>query len=486
MITTNKRSVGNRIDMTTGPMFGNIIRFMMPLILTNLLQHFYNAADIMIVEFSSEPDAVGAVGSTTTFLSLITNIFIGFSVGANVVVAKNIGLKDKDAISRGVHTSICMSLIFGVIGSLIGIVLTRPIYIAMGYAGNLLELAVRYSYIYLACMPFLSLTNFLSSIMRAQGDTKTTLYILTATGLLNIVLNFFFVLGMGLSVEGVAIATAIANLVSAVALWICLAKNGNDCTISLQKLRISRDQFVEIARIGFPAGIQNAFFSISNMIIQSSIMDINNAVTPPNSEYAPVIKGNTAVANIESFIFNALAATTVTSSTVTAQNMGARNCRRARTAFGYICLISTVIAVVMSGAGMLFRDPILLLYGVKNADDILSSINYNTAITRIIWKWPAFFIYAIMNACAGTIRGLGKSSTSAIITFFGTCVFRIVWMYTVFLYFENLECIYISYPISWLITGIFFLFVVFILFDKKIKEDDRENARTFTDNSEEL
>ena len=468
----------NKIDMTTGPMFVNIIRFMMPLILTNLLQHFYNAADMMIVELSSEPDAVGAVGSTSTFLSLITNLFIGFSVGANVVVAKNIGENDKESISRAVHTSICMSLLFGVIGSVLGIIFTRPVHVAMGFSGNLLELAVRYSYIYLICMPFLSMTNFLSSILRAQGDSKTTLYILTATGLLNILLNLFFVLALGLSVEGVAIATAIANLVSAIALWWYLMKKGGDCRISLKKLRIYRAQFAEISRIGFPAGIQNALFSVSNMLIQSSILQINNTLTPPGSEYAPVMKGNTAVANIESFIFNALAATTVTSSTVTAQNMGAKKCRRARTAFGYICFISTVIAVVMTGACILLRDPLLYLYGVKNAQDILSTLNYNTAITRIFWKWPGFFIYAIMNACAGTIRGLGKSSTSAIITFFGTCVFRIVWIYTAFKYFENLESIYISYPISWLITGIFFLVVLFILFDKKIKEDDKYNMNT--------
>ena len=229
------RTKENKIDMTTGPMFVNIIRFMMPLILTNLLQHFYNAADMMIVELSSEPDAVGAVGSTSTFLSLITNLFIGFSVGANVVVAKNIGENDKESISRAVHTSICMSLLFGVIGSVLGIIFTRPVHVAMGFSGNLLELAVRYSYIYLICMPFLSMTNFLSSILRAQGDSKTTLYILTATGLLNILLNLFFVLALGLSVEGVAIATAIANLVSAIALWWYLMKKGGDCRISLKK-----------------------------------------------------------------------------------------------------------------------------------------------------------------------------------------------------------------------------------------------------------
>ena len=472
MIRQAKRANGRQIDMTTGPLFGNILRFMLPIILTNLLQHFYHATDIIIVGLSPELDAVGAVGSTSTFLTLINNLFIGFSVGANVVVARNIGLKDRDAVSRGVHTSICMSLMFGVLGAVIGIVLTRPVLIGMGYTGTLLTLAIRYSYIYLACLPFLSLTNFLASILRAQGDAQTPLYVLTATGLLNIVLNFIFVKFVGLSVEGVALATAIANLASAVILWYHLAKHDTDCRVSFAKLRVHRDQFLEIARIGFPAGIQNALFSLSNMLIQSSILQVNNALTPPNSEYAPIIKGNTATGSLESFIFNALAATTVAASTFTAQNIGAKKCRRARTALIQISLISTVIAVVMTVAGFLFKTPLLALYGVKQADDLLSTLCYDTALIRMIWKWPAFFIYAIMNACAGTIRGLGKSTTSAVITFFGTCVFRIVWIYTVFRYFENLESIYISYPISWLITGIFFLAVVSFLLRKRIREED--------------
>lgn len=468
----HRNKAGNQLDLTTGPLLGNILRFMLPLILTNLLQQFYHAADIMIVGMSSEADAVGAVGSTGTFLTLINNLFIGFSVGANVAVARNIGRKDSDAVSRGTHTAGCMSLLFGVLGAVVGILTARPVLIGMGYTGNLLTLALRYSYIYLACLPFLALTNFLASILRASGDTQTTLYVLTATGLLNIVLNFIFVKGAGLSVEGVAIATAVANVVSAAILWTYLAKRGGDCAIRFRSLRFSRDQFVEISRIGFPAGIQNALFSLSNILIQSSILQVNNAVTPPGSAYAPVIKGSSATGSLENFIFNALAATTVASSTFTAQNLGAKNCRRARKAFGQICLISVVIAVVMSAAGMLFRAPLLALYGVKDAEDVLSTITYDTAVSRMVWKWPAFFIYAIMNACGGTIRGLGKSSTSALITFFGTCVFRIVWVYTVFRYFENLESIFISYPISWLITGIFFLVVVFILFRKKIREED--------------
>ena len=457
--------------MTTGPIFPKILAFIFPLILTNLLQQLYNAADIIIVGLSTEPDAVGAVGSPTAFLTLISNLFIGFSVGANVVVARYIGAGDEKKASQAVHTSICMSVLFGLLGCVVGIALARPILEGMGYTGKLLELALRYTYIYMACMPFIALTNFLAAILQALGNTKTMLYVLTGTGLLNVLLNLFFVVVVNFSVEGVAIATAIANIVSSCILLIYLNKKGEACAFSFKKLRMDRQCFTEIARIGFPAGIQNSMFSISNLIIQSSILQVNNILTPPGSAYAPIIKGNTATGSLENFIFSALGATTVTASAFTAQNVGAGNYTRVRRSLAQICAVSTVIAVVMSTAGMLFCEPLFALYEVEKAPDLLSTLAYDAAFKRMIWKWPAFFIYAIMNACAGSIRGMGKSGLSALINFFGTCLFRVLWIYTVFQKFQNLESIYISYPISWLITGISFIIVVFWLFRKNRDAD---------------
>ena len=469
-------AVKNRIDMVNGPLFVNIIRFLMPLIATNLLQQLYQSADMVIAGMSSEPDAVGAIGSTGAYLALIRNIFIGFSVGASVVVARNIGAEEKEDTSRSVHTSICMSALFGIIGALIGIALARPVLVAMGYTGNLLTLALRYCYIYLACMPFLSLTNFLAAILQARGDTRTTLYCLTGTGIMNIVLNLFLVKVVGLSVEGVAIATAIANLVSALILWAYLAKNGGDCSVRFRKLRMHKEQFIDVFRVGFPAGVQSALFSVSNMVIQSSILRVNNAVTPAGSAYAPVIKGNAAATDIETFIFQALGATTVCAGAFTAQNVGAGNYRRVRKVLGELVLVSVVIALVMSIGGMLLRDPLLALYGVRASDDPVAIIAYNSALAKIWWKWPGFFIYAIMNACAGSIRGLGKSSLSAIISIFTTCVFRVVWIYTAFEYFENLESIFISYPISWLLSVIIFLPLFFSIVKGKVRAEEKKKA----------
>jgi Na+-driven multidrug efflux pump len=322
----------------------------------------------------------------------------------------------------------------------------------------------------------MALTHFLSAILQAQGNTKTPLYVMTLAGVLNVGMNLFFVLVVGLSVEGVAIATAIANLVSACILWTYLARRGGDCCVSMRKLRIHGKQCAEIARVGFPSGIQTSLFSLSNILIQSSVLQVNNAITPVGSAYAPVMRGDAAVGSLETFVFTALSAVTVAASTFTAQNVGANNYARVRRAVGYVLMIAVSIGAAMSILGMLAREPLVALYGVRDGGDILSTIALDTSWKRMIWKWPAFFIYAIMNTCAGTIRGMGKSTLAALITFFGTCVFRIVWIYTVFRYFESLEAIYISYPISWFLTGVCFLITVFVMLRKKLSTVDPAQA----------
>ena len=452
-----------------------MILFILPLMATHLLQVFYNAADVMIVELSGIENAVGAVGSSGAYLNLIVNIFIGFSVGADVVVARNIGAKNSDGTRAAVHTSICMSIIFGLAGAVIGIVAAKPIYLLMGYSGDLLSLCLRYSYIYLIGLPFASLTNFLSAIMRAKGDTKTPLYVLSSAGLLNVLLNLFFVLVVGLSVEGVAIATAVANLASSAVLFSLLSKDNGDCRIFAKKLRISKPAFLDICHIGFPSGIQNSFFSISNMLIQSSILTVNNIKVPPEiyGDFAPVIKGNAAVTSLENFGFAALNSVSQASSTFTSQNVGVRDYRRVRRVLGSASLCAAVVALSVTILLIILRNPLLSLYGIENSGDFLSGIAYDTAMTRVWWKWIPFILYALMNTAAGVLRGLGKSVTSATISFVGTCVFRVVWIFTVFEYFKNLESIYISYGISWVLTGIAFFICVGIILGKKTKEHEK-------------
>ena len=449
--------------MMLGYVFINIIRFIIPLILANILQQLYHSADVVVVGLSVEPDAVGAIGSTSSYIALIRNVFIGFSVGANVVIARNIGANDREGISRAVHTSVSMGIFFGVIGAILGCAFAYPVFLKMGLTGKILNLAMRYACICLACMPFSALTNFLIAVLHAKGDTKTPFWVLTGMGILNVLLNLLFVLGFGMAVEGVAIATAIANVASSAILWIYLYKKGKECSLDFRKLGFKKEQFIEIARIGFPAGLQNALFSISNLIISSSIIEMNDILTPNGSAYAPVLKANSAGSEIENFMFVALAPLTTAASVFTARNVGAKNYREIKKIFWAILIISVVL-----GGGMAltipFREPLMALFGVINGTDELSQIAYSAAETRIFLKWSTFLFYAIMNACSGTIRGLGKSTTAAAVTFIGTCVLRVVWIYTIFEHFHTLESIYISYPISWFFTGaVLFVFAILLI-----------------------
>ncbi|MBQ8357387.1 MAG: MATE family efflux transporter [Clostridia bacterium] len=460
----------NGIDMTNGPLLGKIVRFMLPLMLTNLLQVLYNAADMMVVGLSTQPDAVGAVGTTGSFVTLITNVFIGFSVGANVLVARSLGAKDGDGASRAVHTAICMSLIFGVAGGAIGISISRLVLTAMGNTGTLLDLALVYTYIYFAGVPFISLSNYLISIFRAKGDTRTPLFVLTASGIINVLLNLFFVLAVGLSVEGVALATVIANAVSGIALLFLLRRDAGPCRFSFKKLRIHKDAFREIIAIGVPAGIQGALFSISNMLIQSSILQINNRVTPAGAPYEPVVKGNAAALNLENFAFTSVNAVHQAAVTFTGQNAGAKRYDRVKRVMGACYLVEACVAVVITVLLVLLRDPLLSMYSVRRiAEDPIAMIAYETAMTRMKVKWIPFILYAIMDVANGVLRGLGKSMTSTVVALVGTCFFRVAWIYTVFRSLGTLESIYISYPISWAMTGIAGFICVTTVLSRRIK-----------------
>lgn len=472
MIASKSKS----IDMTHGSILPKMIFFVLPMMATNLLQFLYNAADVMVAGLSSDPNAIGAVGSSGAYLSLIINIFIGFSVGADVVVARNIGAKDSERVSKSAHTAIFMSVLFGVLGSLVGILLARPMLLIMGYRGKLLLLALVYTCIYLLGLPFASLTNFLSAIMRAKGDTKTPMYVLAFTGLLNVLLNLLFVLALDMTVAGVAIATAASNLVSAVILFVLLTKETGDCKISLGKLRPSRAEFIEICHIGFPSGIQNAFFSISNMLIQSSLVRVDNMIAPPGSEYAPVIKGDSAASSIENFAFALMNPVSQAASTFVSQNVGIGDYRRVKKVFGISCILAVAVALSVSTLIIIFHAPLLELYGVKNASDFLSKTAYNTALTRLWFRCAPFFLISLMNTTAGILRGLGRSVTSAAISFAGTCIFRVVWIVTVFEYFKTLESIYVSYSITWILTTSTFLACIAYVLRKEIKNQDGKTA----------
>ncbi len=442
--------------MTEGALFGKILIFILPLMATNLLQTLYNAADMVIVGLSAEADAVGAVGVTSSFINLVINIFMGFATGANVMVARHLGARDEEHASRTVHTAIAMSVAFGALAAIIGLIISRPVLALMGTtAGKLLDLATRYCQIYFAGAPAIALTNYLIAIFRAKGDTKTPLIILSVAGLINVVFNLFFVLVLQLSVEGVALATTLSNIVSAILLLLKLAHDKGACRFSLKRLCLDRHALRSIIYIGLPAGIQGSLFSISNMLIQSSILQVNNALAPTGSAYQPVVKGNAAAGNLEGFIYTAQNSVYQASITFTSQNVGAAKYERVRRVMLCCYLISFIVAAAF-GLGMyLLRAPLLALYDVMpGAPGTLSALAYDAACSRMLYLFIPYFMLAWMEAGCGAVRGLGKSLSSTFISLVGACLFRIAWICTVFRANPTLEIIYLSYPISWALTAI--------------------------------
>ena len=466
-----KRFSNKNIDMTEGPLFGKILLFVLPMMATNLLQCAYNAADMMVVGLSDEANAVGAVGMTGAFINLVLNIFIGFAIGANVAIARHLGAKNGEMASKVVHTSLVLALTLGIAGGVLGFAITRPVLSLMGAEENLLDLATTYTRIYFAGAPFLALTNYSVAIFRAKGDTQTPFYVLALCGLFNVILNLIFVLGCGMSVDGVAIATALSNAASAIVLIYCLAKANDDCKFSFKKLRIDKKALMDVVNIGFPAGIQGALFSFSNVLIQSSILRVNN-ILAPNSVYDPVVEGNAAVSNLNGFIYTATNSVCQASVAFTSQNVGAGKYERIKKVMLNCYAITSAVALISSFLLFLFNKPLLALYGISDGEG-LAKIAYDTAMTKIKCETLTYFLLALMEVGCGVLRGLGKSLTSTVITLIGACLLRVVWILTVFELFQTTESIYLSYPASWILTGIIALVFVKVILRRKINESNK-------------
>ncbi len=471
------QAVKRKIDFTNGKVFLKIIWFVLPIVASNLLQMLYNAADMMVVSLSSEQNAVGAIGTTLSFIHLIVNFFIGFAVGANVVVAREIGAKDKDRVQSAVHTALILAVISGLVGSCIGLAISRPVLTAMGNTGNLLDLAVKYTYFYFIGVPFLALTNYLMAIFRAKGDAKTPLIVLACTGILNVLLNLFFVLVCGMSVEGVALATAIANAASAAILLIILSRSQDDTAFSFKRLCVDKVSLQDIVVNGLPAGVQSALFSLSNILIQSSIVTVNNNVCPPGVDYAPIVNGNAAAANLDAFVYTAMNAVYQGAITFTSQNIGADKPHRVRRIMYSCFAIASIIGIGLSALLLVLQQPLLSLYGIVPGEEgSLERLAYEAALVRFRWLSAPYFLCGVMEVCTGVLRGLGKSLTSTVISLIGACLLRVVWLWTVFPMKQTLEIIFVSYPITWIVTNVA-AFAIIQFFLRKILREKRERAQ---------
>lgn len=456
-----------KADFTQGKLFLKILWFVLPIVATNLLQTFYNAADMMVVSLSSEANAVGAVGTSASFTHLIVNIFIGFSVGANVVVARNIGADDEEGKQKSIHTALIIGLFFGLVGAGVGIAVSRMVLTAMGNTGSLLALSVKYTRFYFAGVPFLALTNYLIAIFRAKGDSKTPLIVLSLAGLVNVGLNLVFVLVFKMSVEGVALATSIANLLSFIVLLTKLKKDGD---FSLKHLKVEMKAFKDIVFIGVPAALQGAIVSLSNMLIQSSIVTVNNNVCPQGSNYQPVVSGCAAGSNLSAFVYTAQNAVYQGAITFTSQNIGANKPKRVYRIMGVCCLLSTLVGISLATPIFLCRAPLLALYGVPvGAVGSLEEIAFNVATTQLSFVCVPYFLCGIMEVGSGALRGMGKSTLSMVLMLVGSCLLRVVWLLTVFPLKQTLEMVYICYPMTWIITSIAMFVCAFAVLKKKIK-----------------
>ncbi len=424
------------IDMCSGPLLGKILRFSVPLIFSGVLQLMFNAADIIVVGRFTGRHALAAVGSTSALINLLVNLFIGISVGANVMAARYYGSKSEKEMHQTVHTAIFTAALGGVIMIFVGIALAKPVLSLMGTPDDVLSHAVLYMRIYFVGMPAFMIYNFGAAILRAVGDTKRPLYFLTIAGIVNVFFNLFFVIVFKMGVAGVAIATVISQCISAVLVVRCLVRTDGMYRLELKQVHMHRDKMAAMLKIGLPAGFQGVVFNISNVLVQSSV----------NSLGSVAIAGNTAANNIEGFIYTATNSIYQTSLSFTSQNMGARQYKRVDRILLECLMIVTVLGVVLGNGAYILGHQ---LVGIYSSD--AEVIAYGVARLGIVSV--SYALCGIMDVFAGSMRGIGCSVLPMVVSLTGACLFRVIWIFTAFRAIHTPFILYISYPISWILTA---------------------------------
>lgn len=433
-----KQKQGYQIDMLNGPLAGKILLFALPLMLSSLLQLLFNAADVVVVGRFAGKEALAAVGSNGSLINLFINLFIGLSVGTNVVIARDLGAGKPEHVHRSVHTSITLALISGVFLAIAGVFLSRQMLELMSSPPDVIDLAALYLRIYFLGMPGNLVYNFGAAILRAQGDTRRPLYYLTAAGVINVVLNLIFVIPLKMSVAGVAIATIISQYVSAVLVLLALIRDNGVIHLDLKALSLDWRTVKRILRVGLPAGLQSTLFSISNVVIQSSI----------NSFGSAVVAGSSAAGNIEGFIYVCTNAFHQAALTFISQNYGAGQCKRVDR-IAILCLVyGSFMSLVIGNLIYIFGAPLTSLYAPGETEVIAQ------AVVRLGYVAAFHFLCAFMDIMVGILRGLGHSVVPMIVSLIGSCALRLVWIATIFQAYPTPSCLYVSYPISWAITAL--------------------------------
>lgn len=424
-----------QMDMLNGPLTGKIVLFALPLAASSILQQLFNAADVAVVGRFAGNQALAAVGGNSSVINLLVNLFVGFSVGANVVIARYIGEGRTEKIQRTVHTVISMALICGVILAFLGNMAAEPLLKLMNTPSEVLPLAAVYLKIYFGGMPFFMLYNFGSAVLRSVGDTQKPLYCLIVSGVINVALNLLLVIVFQLSVVGVAVATVTANGVSAGMILLFLTRSKGAIRLDLRKLNLCREEIVKIIKIGAPAGLQGMVFSFSNVCIQSAI----------NGFGTDAIAGSAAALNYEFFTYFVTSAFTQAAVTFTSQNYGAGRYGRCKK----VWRISAVLGVLGTGfLSIVFVAGHNFFLSIFAAD--AAAVSFGAV--RMMHIQIFSFMPPLYEVTGGVLRGMGYSMTPAVLTMFGSCVVRIIWIYTVFAWKPSLAVLFWVYPFSWIIT----------------------------------
>ncbi len=436
-----------QMDMRTGSLAKKMLLFSLPLILTNTLQLLYNAADVIVVGQFAGKEALSAVGATGALINLLLNLFIGISVGSSVVVSRYFGSYDYDGMQETIHTSITIAGISGVFVGILGFVIARPTLQLMNTPPDVIDGAVQYMQIYFIGMPVNLLYNFGSAILRAVGDTKRPLYFLTISGVLNVVLNLFFVIVLQIGVAGVALATIIAQALSAFLVIRSLIRSDGALKLDPKKLKMHKDKLIMIVKIGLPAGLQGSMFSISNTIIQSTINTFGSAT----------IAASAASSNIEGFVYMAMNSVHQATITFSSQNFGAQQYKRVRRVLWHGISLISLICIIWSSILYIFAHPLISLY---NSDPEVIAIG----VYRLQYFCRLYLLMGWMDVVVGQMRAIGYSTLSMMIAVGCICLFRVFWVYAVFPLEPTFDNLLLSYPVSWILNvGIQFACYFFVL-----------------------
>lgn len=425
------------IDMCSGSVFKKMLIFAVPLMFSSILQLLFNAADIVVVGRFAGDNALAAVGSNGSLINLITNLFIGLSIGSNVLTAQYYGAKRDDDLKETVHTSMLLSIYSGIILTIVGIASARVLLELMQAPEEVLNLAVLYLRIYFLGMTSTMVYNFGSAILRAVGDTKRPLYFLLSAGIINVILNLFFVIVCHWGVAGVAVATAVSQTVSALLVVRCLMKEQGGIHLDLKQLAISREKFMKIVQIGLPAGFQGVVFSLSNVVIQSAV----------NSFGAISVAGNSAAVNIEGFVYMGMNAFYQAAISFTSQNYGAHEYKRVYKILIAGEIYAMAVGLLLGNLAVHFGKSLLGIY--SQSPDVIAA-----GLRRMRIICTTYALCGMMDVFVGVMRGLGYSVVPMVVSLIGACGLRLLWIATIFNIpqYHSLETVYVSYPITWAIT----------------------------------